>query len=526
MTTPVFEPYDQAAYERFCAALVGAGFSPVPGSNRQRWFGPLPDFLSELTDSDTMQVHFGTGWPLRCAQPVVAGLNAGHVADGIICLWSDDDPAQVTGSEYDAWMDRLRAWAEKAIAGEFGREDQALDAFMAYRPRNDMVAELPLEDLVAPGSNGYRHPLDARVQGRILRVGDQTGGDLRGALYLRGRIKLPPRNFDEFKALLTRKQLEELERGFADRAPTALNEPSGGLDFAVLAWPRFDGQHDAVVLGFQGRGASFEASVFRVAPSDMKSLSQRAGPNFGALQSKAVLQLGTGSVGGYVAELLAASGVKELRPGDDDVLLSPNVVRHVCGADQVGEYKVVAVADDIDRDSPWCDVQPCPQDLDLIPSRIRDFVKDYDVVVDCTGMFSVTAALAIACEEAGVPFVTGALFHQGAVLRVRRQAPGDVAILQRSQDPDRWPAISPEPAVGPDFGFLELGCTAPVNNAPPASVLRAAADIVATVIDELTGRRDLDAEQVTVLRPLADAPFDRVGPVHGTAADDDDQEGA
>ena len=66
-----------------------------------------------------------------------------------------------------------------------------------------------------------------------------------------------------------------------------------------------------------------------------------------------------------------------------------------------------------------------------------------------------------------------------------------------------------EPAV--DLAEPDLGCSAPVNNAPPASVLACASLIAQAAIDVLTKRFELEDEVIDVYRPLPETPFDRVG---------------
>ena len=52
---------------------------------------------------------------------------------------------------------------------------------------------------------------------------------------------------------------------------------------------------------------------------------------------------------------------------------------------------------------------------------------------------------------------------------------------------------------------------APVNNAPPASVIACASRIAQVAIDTLTGRFEYDDEVIDVYRPLVEPPFDRIG---------------
>ena len=64
-----------------------------------------------------------------------------------------------------------------------------------------------------------------------------------------------------------------------------------------------------------------------------------------------------------------------------------------------------------------------------------------------------------------------------------------------------------------EFATPALGCSAPVNNAPPSSVMGCAALIAQVVIDALTRRFEFGDEVIDIYRPLAQARFDRVGRV-------------
>ena len=127
-----------------------------------------------------------------------------------------------------------------------------------------------------------------------------------------------------------------------------------------------------------------------------------------------------------------------------------------------------------------------------------------------------TAALAEVCRNRAVPLVTGALYHQGAIARIRRQSAGDVLIAERDQNPN-YVALPPETLDSAQSRFLELGCTAPVNNAPPNAVLAAATEITETALDLLTNRRVRPDETIHVIRPLPTDPFTKIGHVTSTA---------
>lgn len=517
------DTYDEAGFDRFCADLVEADFSPVAGKNQAQWTGPIRPSLKPLTEATTMLVHIYEGWPLRYAHIEVRGLTTEHAGDGIVCLWNEDDPAQIAGRDLNSLWDRLDQWAERAQEG-FREEDKALDAYLLWgqEDRATYEAEVPLGDFVRHGNTGLIVQLVGRVGGQgdrtlFLRPANVAQSDhspeddrvpLRGALYLNKKVDAPPRNLQEIRAALTRRQRENLERGLEARAPVGVAEPSGGYDFIVFSWRRHGTEHDALVVAFQGHPESLKAYVLKATPSDTAARQRRAGPDAGLLAGKTVVVAGAGSVGGHVALALAASGVTKVRIHDSDYLRTANLVRHLCPESLVGYSKARAVSVTLGHHAPWTDRQPLP-DLPLNADALAAQIAGADVVVDCTGSFALSAALAQICQRDGVALISGSLYHQGALIRVRRQAGGDTPIAARRLDPN-YLDLPPEDPTAPNSGFLELGCTSPVNNAPPTAVLTAATEIALSAVDFMTGRKERPDETIVVLRPM-NAPFDRLG---------------
>lgn len=511
------DTYDDAAFDRFCSELVNAGFSPDGDNERPCWTGPIRTSLRPLTDATRMRIQFYPGWPLRYAHVSVPGLRTGHASHGTICLWADDDPAQIDGRELQGLWDRLDRWATAAQGG-FNVEDRALDAYCLYDEVSSYRAELPLHDLITGGTPGYTAEVFGIVQGKALLIGGDNPPTpraigkpvLTGAFYLRNHLAEPPRTLNEVRTALTRRQRRKLERGLAARSDTVFPQPSGGHDFIVLAWPRHDAEHDAVVVSITGAGDTLSTAALAATPNDAQALRRRAGPDADLLATKTVLIAGAGSVGGHVAVAVASSGVGTIHMYDGDFLTSTNVVRHVSTPHYVGYPKTVAVAAHIEQHAPWTTVT-LHDALPYDPLGLRATITGVDLVIDCTGVLPLTAALAETSQRRGVPLVSGALFHQGALARVQRQAEGDTPIAARPTD-TRYFSLPPDSeAAGPTHaGFLELGCTAPVNSAPPIAVLTAAADTAAAAIDQLTARRQRPDERITVLSPMS-PPFHRSG---------------
>ena len=512
------ETYDDAAFERFCGGLVRDGFSPQPGSGQAIWTGPLRESLRPLTEATTMHVTFYQGWPLRYAHVRVDGLRTDHAANGTICLWAEDDPAQIAGSDIEVFWARLDEWAAAAQHG-FRIEDRALDAYLLFDQHSGWRAELPFNDLVKKGSNGFKTPLVAIKRGNTLLMASPDDAEdadlLRGVFYLRNDIGQAPRNLTDVEHALTKKQGADLAQGLADRTDVGAADASGGYDFIVLGWPRHDREHDAVALLLSGAGETLRAEAMAASANDQLARQRRAGPDRELLADKTVLIAGAGSVGGHVAVTLASSGVANLRLHDEDALTTANLVRHVADKYAVGYDKAIGVLVAAKERAPWVDVTPAKY-LPSNPSALAKTIEGVDLVIDCTGIFHVSAALAEVCRRTGTPLVTGALYHQGALARVQRQAEGDTRIAGRPANP-AYRALPPENLAASAQGFLELGCTAPVNNAPPTSVLAVAADIAHAAIDYLTGRRERSDERIIVLRAM-DPPFDRPGTLDSPAS--------
>ena len=208
---------------------------------------------------------------------------------------------------------------------------------------------------------------------------------------------------------------------------------------------------------------------------------------------------------------LAESGIDSLRIVDGDLLSPGNVVRHVAGHDQVGRPKVNAVDAAIRNHAPWTKVESIAPSANPYGSQeIAQLVENADVVIDATGNDAFVHPVARIAEELGKPLVSGALFRGGFIGRVQRKALGADAPITSRPDSPRYPIV-PAGEPGEDIAEPDLGCSAPVNNAPPASVLACASLIAQAAIDVLAGRFEFEDEVIDVYRPLPETPFDHVG---------------
>ena len=283
-----------------------------------------------------------------------------------------------------------------------------------------------------------------------------------------------------------------------------------GGDLILFCWERH-GRQDLLVMACVGMNNEIDALALQPGPANEMSLILRTSPDAPTFRTLRATLFGAGALGGHVGTTLAESGLGYLDIVDGDVLLPENVVRHVAGHDQVGMLKVRAVDHMIDKHAPWTEVIEFPE-APMTPARIRELILNSDMVIDTTGNDAFVPALAMVAEELGKPLVSGALYRGGKIAQVQRQVSAADSPIHRREEGAKYPNI-PNGDEDNDFVAPALGCSAPVNNAPPMSVLVCAALIVQVAIDALTGWFQFNDEVTDVYRPIGDPPFDRVGRV-------------
>ena len=506
------ESFDIASLEGFRADLVALGFEPAPTTERRLWRGPVHPAFDGLTDTRTMEIVFDPGWPYRPPRVFVQGLDTNHsTLDGFACLWRDGDLSREWETT-DGLFHRIEDWCRRARNG-WQDDDLPFDAYLNFKPKRPVMAMFDFESLrTTIGSWGDMKGVLTNPNLLSLQPGPANGPrEVRGLWFRVGQLQAPPpRNLSELSRHLKRSQRKGLEKALSRRRETRGRQQTGGVDIILFAWQR-RGRTDLLVMACEGVGDKMEAAALVAEPNDERTLRLRAGPDAELLRGRNAVLFGVGALGGHVAVTLAESGIDSLTIVDGELLSPGNVVRHVAGHDQVGGLKVNGVEAAIRNHAPWTKVESIAPPANPYGSQeIAKLVENADVIIDATGNDAFVHPVARVAEELGKPLVSGALFRGGFVGRVQRKAlDADVPITSRPDSPE-YPIVPPgEPAV--DLAEPDLGCSAPVNNAPPTSVVACASLIAQAAIDVLTGRFELDDEVIDVYRTLPETPFDRVG---------------
>lgn len=118
-----------------------------------------------------------------------------------------------------------------------------------------------------------------------------------------------------------------------------------------------------------------------------------------ALSRLRVLIVGVGGVGGYVAEMLARSGVGHLTLVDSDTVAVSNLNRQIIALDSnIGLSKVQLFKERISQINPSCEVTA--HEMYVTPESAAPLVAaGYDFVADCIDTVAPKVALLSACMQ-------------------------------------------------------------------------------------------------------------------------------
>lgn len=486
---------DTQLLQTFIDELEAAGWTREGSS--ARWTGPLPDSLEQFTDSTTIRLTLRDGWPYVPPHLEVTGIEAWHADRDHLCLWQEDDNTR-SWTTLTGIIDRITEWTDHAVDGFDTIAGAALDPHLYFVPSAlEQLVGLDVGELVGndhqDGQHGFLHlrpgPEVEEIHSGKPRPPDATIPT--GRWFLRANEAPPPRDLASFEERLTSKQRQLYEGDIA--------KGSGGP--FVLIWPNAHG-YAALIVHIDPTGSQRVGTALTPVAISIEDRLRRAGPDANTLRPTRAVIFGVGAIGSHLCSILSRSGVGHLRLVDNDTLHPAGLVRHAGLGATLKPHIMRAMLTHF----PWTDVEPAI--ATWAPAKLANLLSDADIAIDATGLGPFTELLSRVALQAQVPMISVALYRAGSIARVRRQTIVDTPIVKR-RNHWRFPVIPPGSAES-DYVGVEIGCAAPIHNAPPAAVYAAATLGARVVVDELTGRRDLPDEWVEVLDPL-EAPFHRRG---------------
>lgn len=285
----------------------------------------------------------------------------------------------------------------------------------------------------------------------------------------------------------------EIDAGMADDMPDTLPKSSDGeelaqarakLSNALLAWAK------ATQLEWCSVAENRPEIVIR---RDDRSLI----PN--AFKDKTVSIWGCGAIGAHIAEWLARAGVRKLILYDHDIVSPGIIVRQPFIDEDVGRWKVRALADRLTAIRPDLEIDPKPRDILKGPLSREDWHDGADLVLDATASSTVRLKLELLLRTENIErrTVIGMLFGHEAERSIATIAPAGYSggledVLRRTKmacaaaDPLRgfadefWPT---EPRT--EHFQPEPGCSDVTFRGSGAEVAALAAEMLHAVSAEL-----------------------------------------
>jgi adenylyltransferase/sulfurtransferase len=125
------------------------------------------------------------------------------------------------------------------------------------------------------------------------------------------------------------------------------------------------------------------------------------------LMNSSILIIGVGGLGCAAAQYLVASGVGCVTIVDDDTVESTNLQRQVLHFESsIGDKKVDSAARTLRSINHFVKIQTI--DERLPPEKLKNVIKDHDLVLDCSDNLTTRNLLNTLCYQQEIPLVSGA----------------------------------------------------------------------------------------------------------------------
>ncbi len=391
--------------------------------------------------------------------------------------WPWMSAAEIVDEELRSLLEDTAAGADRVAANEADMPEP-LSALFTYTP--GLVFLVP-DPMWAPtpqsafGNMRFTSLNRTELQSLVLQADGfgSIGARLRERLQPGGSperrgywVHLDPPPSPGVEGLLERcrEANPDLERRARDKAPKGLDTCWVGVRFSEEG-PRRDDVRIAWLFAEVESGRGRPARVTRLAPAQALTSSerQRRIPELSELAATRVVLVGAGSVGAPVALELARAGVGRLDIYDDDDYDVNNAVRHVLPVTWGGISKAEAVTATCHGVNPFIDVHPHYVSVgggnEARTEELVGLIREAHVVIDTTGVPSVSRLLQRTTNDASVPLITAAVTAGGygaEVLVSQPHGPCRDCLVFAQRD-----GVVPRPPAAEESNVTPLGCSHP-----------------------------------------------------------------
>lgn len=183
-------------------------------------------------------------------------------------------------------------------------------------------------------------------------------------------------------------------------------------------------------------------------------------PGFGEeaqakLRAGKVMVVGAGGLGCPVLQYLAAAGVGTIGIIDHDIVSLSNLQRQVLySIDDIGKSKAETASRKLLALNPTIQIHSISKKIDAL--NALEFLKEYDVVVDCTDNFPTRYLLNDSCVLLNIPLVYGSIFRYEGQVSVfnYNQGPTYRDLYPQPPDPHTVPSCEEGGVLGVLAGII------------------------------------------------------------------------
>jgi len=176
------------------------------------------------------------------------------------------------------------------------------------------------------------------------------------------------------------------------------------------------------------------------------------------LKNSKVICVGSGGLGSPVLLYLAAAGVGKLGIVDSDKVEESNLHRQIIHSmEWINRPKVESAIYRIKEINPYCNVEVFNESLNT--NNALDFLKDFDIICDCTDNFPTRYLINDACVILGKPNIYGSIAGfegQASVFNLTEKSPNYRDLLPNPPPRELLPSCAEAGVLGVIPGIIGL----------------------------------------------------------------------